>query len=222
MPYPEGIPEETYSGINLYIWLAAIVIHFISAVVVSRRASETKEVQSLRALLFSYAWFVLVLGINRIFFVWAYLSPVEAHYSLLLGIGYICASIAFAPCIMILEKYFVKKTKKIFSFFSLVIVGFSVVSVFLPDTLLTIRTTIQLMSIGVSIIWFMIYFWIIKSTTEAPRKKAINLVLSLLLAVSAFTLDSEFMISTGLIPLIVAPILYLIGIAGFTIILMQK
>lgn len=221
MPVPESIPTDTYAGINLDLWIISIILHYICAVLLIMKARSTREVISLRRLLFSYAWFVISLGLNRIFFTWAYLAPTPEEYSLYLGLGYLFATLALLPVYIVLEKYYVTTTKNIFTVVAVILTALSLISVFLPENLYAVRTTLQLMGMGASVLWFFLYIWIIKQTTGAPRQKAIKLLLSVFIAILGFTLDSEMILVLQIIPPYVAPIVYSFGFCLMTYVLIR-
>lgn len=214
MPFPSNIPTTAYEGIPLYIWIASIVIHLMGTIIIKKKANASKELISLNKLLNSYTIFLLLLGINRVFFLAAYLSPEHSidFYNLFLSFGYICAAFSVTPLIYTLEKYMIQKTKFIFSGISLLIVVLSIISAFLPDSLEEIRGTIQLMSLAPALIWFMLYIWIIKNSTGAPQKKAIFTVVAVFILLIGFFLDSEMILTLGTLPVIVAPLIYMIGV----------
>lgn len=222
MPFPKDIPVEVYSGLNLYLWLGAVVLQFACSFLIFLRAKSTKDVQILRSLLNGYTIFALSMGINRIFFLWAYLTPSWENYYLFLGIGYVFATGALVPVIFVLEKYFTKKSHFIFTVLTGILVIFSLISIFLPDDLLQIRSLLQILGFGTSLIWFFLYFYIIKITTGQPRKKAIIIVIAVVLAALGFTIDSEMVISMQIVPFYVAPLLYIIGVVILTIALYRK
>ena len=222
MPFPAEIPVDVYSGINLNLWFVAVVLQFVCSGLIFIRAKSTKDVQILRSLLHGYGVFALSMGINRIFFLWAYLTPSWENYYLFLGIGYVFATGALVPVIFVLEKYFTKKTHFIFTVLTGILVIFSLISIFLPDELLSIRSLLQILGFGTSLIWFFLYFYIIRITTGQPRKKAIIIVFAVVLAAIGFTIDSEMVISMQIIPYYIAPILYIVGVLILTMALFKR
>jgi hypothetical protein len=217
--------EGLYTGWNLYLWYSAIVVQLIISILLFVRSKKLKEMESVYRLVQAYGFFFLAMAINRFFFLWAYipiLGYFPPNYSLYLGIGYIFCSAALVPVIFVIEKFIVKKTKYIFTVLCTLLVIMAIITIFLPDNLVEIRNTMQLMGLGTSLIWFILYFWMIKNTFGDPRKKAINTVLGVIIALLGFTLDSERFLQMNIIPVVIPPILYIIGSIILTWVLCKK
>jgi formate-dependent nitrite reductase membrane component NrfD len=87
----------------------------------------------------------------------------------------------------------------------------SIITFFLPSNLIAIRDTMQLMGLGTGLIWFVLYFWMVKQTTGSPRNKALLTILSVIIALMGFFFDSERVLQMHVFPVILPPILYIVG-----------
>jgi hypothetical protein len=203
------LPAEYLNTVDLYLWIAAIVVQFFAFMIFIKRGFKVVDLGTLRGLLLSYGLFFLFMGINRIFFILAYKTN---FYSESLGIGYVFASSGAVPVIYILEKYMVRKTKMMFTILTIITTAVCISPLVFPERLIELRELAQILALFSSLIWFILYFYIAKVTAGAPRKKALITILGMTLSAVGFTLDSERVLIMRLIPVWVAPILYIVGI----------
>lgn len=201
--------EGLYTGWNLWLWYSAIVIQLLISVLLFLKGRKITDIESLRWLIFSYAFFFLAMSVNRFFFIFSYITE---YYNLGLSIGYVACTVALIPVILTLEKFIMPKTHFFFTILCFIMVALSIFPFFLPDNLVDIRNTLQLIGLGTSVIWFFLYFWMVKITTGAPRQKAIMTIVALVIALAGFFFDSERVLAMKIFPVIVAPILYIAGV----------
>jgi hypothetical protein len=216
----QDIPGLYKPGIPLTLWWISIGLCAVIAILLILKSRTLKDTPSVHLLTISYAYFFFAFGMNRLFFIISYITP---YYNEGLGIGYAFASSSLIPVLYTIEKYIVKKTKFVFSIISIGIMLLCLLVIVFPEQLLTIRYTAQSLALLPGGVWFLLYLYMVKLSTGAPRMNAILSVLSVGIAVFGYFLDSEFIYGLRLdFTVYLAPILYIIGLVALAFVQLKK
>jgi hypothetical protein len=206
--YPSDIPQDYLNGLDLYLWILSIILLLIAAVAFFIQVKTEKEQTSARVMKTSMGMFCVLMSINKIAFILSYKT---AYYSELLAVGYITAILSLLSLVYYFEKMIVKRTHY---FFSIVCGGIAILASFVfifPEQLETIRDTIIILGFLPMGIVVFVWLWALKLSAGKLRKKAIGTFLGIILLEIGYMLDSEAIIKTGLLPDIVAPLLFILG-----------
>jgi hypothetical protein len=154
------------------------------------------------------------MGGTRILFIIGFYIPDSYDFYTLLG--YISGTSALIFWIYVLEKYLVKKTKKIFTLITLVSFSFSILALFnIIDRSIALNLQYILLPFAIAVI-LILYLYLIKKTTGTVRKKAVGILIGLALVLIGQVMDGETFISAlPTFPLLVAPIIMIGGIITF-------
>ncbi len=217
---PEGLKGiGYYQGISLILWILVIILLLISVCLFAIKAFKTEEGKGLRMMLIAYSVFCLFYGLTRIIYIIAVYNPPNYDFFVILGFLFMLLGIIY--WLFILETYIIKFTKKIITIINLIgfVIGLITLSgyfIFAISEMLIWRIIIYTLgSVSIGII-MIIYVYLIIKTTGTPRKKAIGILVGLILVYITNIMDSEFFISTFTIHLVITPIIMIIGIIIFT------
>lgn len=206
--YLQGV-EGLYTGLNLAAWWAAAGIMLIISILLHQKAKRYSQTPTLAKVLNAYSIFFFLLMVNRVFFILSYITAV---YNLSLSLGYFTVALGFFAVVYVIEKEIVKQTRFIFSIITMIIVILAFISIWLPDNLATIRDTLQLAAMGPGAFIFILYFFMVKMSTGDPRRKALIQIFGLALAFIGYALDSDAAYRTGMLPIMLAPCLHIVGL----------
>ncbi|HMF30914.1 MAG TPA: hypothetical protein VKK79_05850 [Candidatus Lokiarchaeia archaeon] len=201
-------------GINLFLWVGAITIMYITGIVFFVRAAKKDLPPSQVWLNRSFGLLFFLMGVTRIVFILGYI--IEAYYNFLLALGYAVASLSLLPIVATFEKWATPQTKRFFTIVAIIICVIAFYFVFTPAQSALSRT---IQDIGMPVVaaeFAILYIWIIKNSTGNVRKKAISTFLGALVFVVGILLDSESIIEEWILisPFLIdiAPIVFAIGV----------
>jgi hypothetical protein len=143
-------------------------------------------------------------------------------YFRFLSIAYTFGYISLISIIFVGEKEIVN-TKYIFSYATACTIAINVIFlIFLPNLVLIIRyANYVLISIETGIALF-VYFYLSEKTTGELRTIAIITLIALIIITVAFILQTDFLISSGLVSPYISQILLIIGLTLFTYEIIRK
>ncbi len=206
---PPGTPDDYARGFDLYLWIAAIVLHYVFMVIFIKRAKSV-EYKSQKWLFAAYATFFGLYGITKILFIYAVWDP--ANYDFWVNLGYVFGVICFVPIIAHIEKFLVPKTKFIFTILGLGLFVVSLLGLFpFLGRDFVLEVTYIASPVLLSIV-FILYMVLIKQSTGFIRTKTAWTLLGMIFFAIAVILDGEGILTLQIIPLWVAPVVYLVGI----------
>ena len=200
--------------IDTPLWILTISLMYFVGFLIFRRSRSEELIQSQKSLFRAYAKFLWVMGITRILFVLAYL--VDGFYKTGLTWGYFFGVLSLIDLIRVLEKYITPQTRFFFTGFSIVITLVTLVSVFLPETSETIRLIQQYGMPVIALLFFGLFGVLFKRSTGKIKKKAIQLLLAMIVIIVGIVLDSEnLVLEKNLLPVYIAPIVFSTGVLLF-------
>jgi len=139
----------------------------------------------------------------------------ELYFRLLL-ISYIFGNLAFLTIIFTAEKRIIN-TRYCLSFVTLLMVGVNIVFLtFFPHLTVIIRYVNYGVNGTEIAILLLAYLYLIKKTSGELRRIAIITLTGIAIASSAVLLQSDFLISSGLISPYISPIFFIVGLGLFT------
>ncbi|MFX0083879.1 MAG: hypothetical protein ACFE94_19175 [Candidatus Hodarchaeota archaeon] len=143
-------------------------------------------------------------------------------YFRFLSIAYIFGYISLISIIFVGEKEIVN-TKYIFSYATTITIAINVIFlIFFPDLVLIIRyVNYVLISIETGVA-LLVYLYLSRKTAGELRKMAIVTLIALIIVAVAFILQTDFLISSGLVSPYFSQILFIIGITLFTYEIIRK
>ncbi len=206
---PADIPVEYMDGLDLFLWSASIVFLFAGVAMFIQYANKSGLLESTKKLFYSFAALCFFMGINKISFILAYLTP---YYHEALAIGYIAAALSLVYMLFVMERYLVKRTGYIFTGFSVFIAIFMSSVLLFPRMLETIRNTGMIMGSIAPLLILAIWIIAAVQVIGLPRKKAVMTLFGFILVYLAYFLDSELIIRLRMIDDSIAPLLFCSGL----------
>ncbi len=211
---PYNVNLKTTVWVIVMGYLAIIGIFFLY-----KASKSSEEVISQKAMLRSIGLFFLLYLAVRFFFI---LSDYERNangesllYFRYVAISYIFQIIAFINIIYVFEKYIIKRTRYMMSISILIVLGINVIIIFFPLYMSTARyINYGLLYTEVAILVLLFLYLAIKTPGEL-RKNAIFTMIGLIILVAASFLDSDFLITAGIVQPYYSPIVYAIGATIF-------
>lgn len=202
-----------YEGISLIIWIVAIIILIVASILFIYK-SKHADIKSQKMLYIGYSLFLLFFALTRIFFI---IGVYEADaftgaYDFYTNLGYIMGIIGLISWLYIVETYMIKKTKRIFSIFAIIVFMISIIALLGPlSREFALQLIYILMPVAIGAIT-LLYGYIIVKTMGTIRKKALWLLIGLLIVIVGHFMDSQFFIEafTGF-PLEIAPSIMIVG-----------
>ncbi len=167
----------------------------------------------------AFSFFIVFFILQRVSFILSdyvrYSSGKTDLYSRLVIFGYIFLIIGFLNLIYILEKNVIQKSRFIISIIIVVFFGINIVMLFFPGFLGLVRILNYIISYSEVFLLLLIYIYVMIKTTGTPRKKAIITFVGLLLMMIGAILDSEALLTSGIVSYAYDPILTAIGASLF-------
>ncbi|MHA1733124.1 MAG: hypothetical protein ACTSU5_14345 [Promethearchaeota archaeon] len=214
---PAGLQGIGYlEGPDLYLWLACIVACFACGVLLLAKASKF-EMPIQKRLFLGYALFCIFYGFTRIFFAWGVLDSDNYDYWTMWG--YVTVLVAVIFLLGVLERYMLKEianTHFLLTIASLVMLGVSMAGLFgliERSAFLNFIYAVAMADAGVVAV---LYLYLIVKGVGSVRQKMVLGFLGVLVLFLGMALDSEAGLSTGLIPLVIPPIVTMAGLLLFT------
>ncbi|MHA1146667.1 MAG: hypothetical protein ACTSR8_00295 [Promethearchaeota archaeon] len=213
LPYDVGLKTTFWVIVLCYIAIVATLF-----VLKSMRTS--KEIPSQRAMFRAIGLFFYLVILARIFFI---LSDYERDphgetdlYFQFVAASYICSIIGFLFIIIIGEKYIIKPGK---FFMTFIIIGFLIFNViiliFFPG-LFTIARYINYGLLYTEVILITLIFgYLVSKTSGDLRKNALLSLIGMCVMATASFLESDVLISSGIVQPYYSPVLFAIGISLF-------
>ncbi|GAB4312788.1 MAG: hypothetical protein Kow0069_13640 [Promethearchaeota archaeon] len=206
---PEGTPAEYLRGVDLPIWMAAITLHYVFAFVFASR-SRKADLASQKWLYRAFAAFMATYGVTRVLFAVAVYDP--DNYDAWVNLGYVFGIAAFVPIIVVVERFLIPQTKFAFSALGVVL---SVVSVLGLAASLEREFILQVTQVAAPVLFgvvFLLYVVLVKQSTGIIRKKSARTLVGMLFLGLGIVLDGEAVLTLGVVPLWIAPVVYLLGV----------
>ncbi len=203
--------------IKVISWLIVIVILAILATYFYIQMFKvSKEIKLKRQYFGSLATWLFCYMITRIFFIFSDIER-DLHdktlfYYQLVGIGHLFNTIGVLFMIYIGEKYFLKNKRPYISYIlsSIIIVG--IIALFFPQFIEIVRN-INLIDIYFSwAVFILIFITIYRKTTGKLRRVTLISILGILIALIGAFIETDFLLSTGMIPPYLTPIIFSVGI----------
>lgn len=221
-------------------WLIVIIYTSIIGILFLVKMSKAKEIKSQKEMFRSIAIFLFLFMGLRVFFL---LSDFERDancesilYFQYVFMGYVCSVSAFLSLLMFGEKYLIKGTKHVPTIIILIGVVIDLIMVFtfplivntiasnspstpIEDVIKNVGTLVRYfnyfinyMSIGIILI---LYLYLIAKSTGGLRRNSIITVIGLAISSLSALLESDAILSSGLIPPYISPVLFALGITIF-------
>lgn len=207
--YPSGY----YQGISLILWLIASGLFFLTFTLFFIKGSKFK-LKSMKMTYFAYGIVLLMLGFTRIFFIVAVYIP--DNYDFYTTLGYLTGIGGMIFWLYVIESYLVTKTKRIFTIICLITFSISAIALsgaVSRDFALNIQFILLPAALGIITL---LYIYIILKATGNVRIKAIWVLVGLALIAISQVMDGQgFILAFPDFPLIIAPIIMIIGILLF-------
>lgn len=199
-----------YEGVSLILWILAVIILFSAFILFLNKALRS-DVKETRFGYLSMANFSLFFGLCRLFYLFSVYDP--PNYILHVVLGYLFTSIALLFIIYEVETQVITQTKKLFTVITLIMVIISIITVIgLTTRDLALLLMYLLMPLSTGILAIMYVYFISKSSGKI-RKKAIFILIAIMLVFFAHLLDTETFISLTypIIPLELPPLMMCSG-----------
>lgn len=198
-----------YEDISLILWIVSSILMYIGFILYTKKATEI-EMKSQKMMFYAHGTFALCMGTVRIFFIIAFHN--YDYYDFYTTLGYVIGIVGLIFWLYTLETYLIKKTKKIFTFISIIILGISLLSLFGAATRELALTLIWvLLPLATGLIIFL-YIYLIFKTTGIVRKKVIWLLIGLAFIFIGHSMDSDAFVSIApWFPLFIPPIILMVG-----------
>jgi hypothetical protein len=197
-------------GVNLVLWLIAIVTIYIVGTTFFLRAQRDGIMDSQKRFYQSFGFFFFTMGVTRIFFVASYW--IEPYYNLLLVIGYSFAALSLVPLVATIEKYMITQSKHFFTAIGIILTLLSFYFIVFPSQS-EISRTIQY--VGMPVLggsFILLYLFVIKNSIGSLRSKAMKTLMGMIIFTLGIILDGEDLLVSGAIPIHLPPIIFTIGI----------
>ncbi|MHA1146666.1 MAG: hypothetical protein ACTSR8_00290 [Promethearchaeota archaeon] len=200
--------------------LTIIYIGIIAVIFFIRMTKAPEEPKSQKAIFRSTGFFFVCYIMIRIFFL---LSDFERDakgitdlYSQYVIIGYTFGNLAFLNIIAFAEKYLMKKGRYLITYIIIIFIGFNIfMLIFFPYMLDLIRLLNYALNYTEFGIILFFYLFLIFKTTGQIRKNAATALFGLAITGVGIVLEMDILLSSGLIPPYLSPILFSIGITIF-------
>ena len=208
-----------YRGVNLTLWLIAIVTMYIAGIIFFHRASQKDLIVSQVWLYRSFGLVFIIMSLTRISFIFGYF--IEPYYNFFLSLGYTFAAISLLPIVITFERFIVTNTHK---FFSIVGTALCIIAIYFNIFPSESQLSRTIQDIGMPVIalsFLILYAWVIRHSAGDVRHKAIMTLVGMVVFVVGIILDSESIIF-GLSPISAiivmdsSPIIFWLGIVIMT------
>ncbi|MHA1791098.1 MAG: hypothetical protein ACTSVI_00550 [Promethearchaeota archaeon] len=197
---PEGIPAIYYHGINLYINIFGILLFIVfGLLLIFRHPENSTDIQNRINL--GYGLFSIFYAGCRIFFIIGVWYPNESwssnSYDSFTVVGYFFAAVGMTSIIFVVEKYFIPKTKHLFS-----VLGIIISVIFALGIMMIVPRYFALYLSYISspfllAVLIILYLYLAVKGTASIRKNAITIIVAILLMGLAAVIDGEFVIKAA-------------------------
>ncbi len=198
------------------LWILLIILLFLSGGLFLIKAI-TLDMKSQKMIYFGLSIFLYCFGITRsLFFIsWTCLNVFEGCSEFYMILGFITGILGLICWIFVLETYLVK-TKKVFSILTIASFVISLIALFGLTDRPTALNIIYILLPGVVLTIIILYIYLIIKSTGIVRKKAIGLLIGIIVFVIGHMMDySKSPLSFGVTE-IISPLLSIVGIVIFT------
>jgi len=198
------------------LWFVACGIGVIMGLIFIKRARKMKgDVKSQKQVFYGYSLFYFMYIITRILFIFSDIARINhsSYYDTFVSGAYIFTAIALLMMISTIEKYLIKKTKRIFTFIVLAGLIFILVLFFIStfeEGILSILRTINtlIMLIG-GLLIFILYSMLVKYSVGTLRRNSIFSLIGIITIALGMVSDMDAL--STVIPLYIPPIIVSIG-----------
>ncbi len=203
-------------------WLIVIVYLVILGIVfLIRMKNADRDFKSQRLLFRSLALVFYFYILNRFFFI---LSDFERnlnnttpfHYQLV-NIGYIFSEIAFLNLLYFAEKFAIKKTKFLLTYITTIVIIIEIILVFNPAYFGIVRILTYSLSYTLLLLIFILFLRLTINSTGILRRNFLLTLVGLVIIAAGGILETDVLLSTGIIPPWLTPVLFAIGATIITI-----
>ena len=199
--------------------IVMIYLTIIGTLFLIKAKKAPKEVPSTGAL-FRAMTLVLYLYIAaRFFFI---LSDYERDphgettlYFRFVALSYICGIFGYLGMMYVFEKYIYKKTKFFLTYFVIIMLVVDMIMIFFPDLMGIVRYINYGLFYFEGAVLYLLYIYVFRNTTGKLRKNALIAIIGLVIIAIAAILESDDLISSGLVLPYYSPILFAIGVTVF-------
>ena len=213
---PDGFPPEYMNTIDLYLWIASLLVGLIGAFLFLKRR-KASEIDIQRDLYFGLALFLFLFSLMRIAYILSVKLPFEdpgKDYDFYTSLGYVFGLAGLGGFLYGIERSIITKTKHLLTIFTYVVVVLGALSAFnVFDRSISMSATYAVVILD-TLIMMILYLWLVKKTTGIIRKRTFIAFLGIVMLFASTMLDSQaaFSLAPGL-NLLIAPIIATVGIA---------
>ncbi len=187
---PPGTPAIYwgFTSVNLYVNLFCVVLFIIFGLllIVSRKNDDAEIFKKIKR---GYGLFAVCYAMCRLFFIFGvWFSDLYELYTMM---AYIWVAVGIECIIVVIENYMVTKTKHVFTVFGLIVIALlfiGVLGIIAQDVARTIST---LGSPVMLVLLAILYIYIAVTGTASVRRKAILMIVAMVLIGGGAILDSE-------------------------------
>jgi hypothetical protein len=199
------------------LWIATMCFLAIDGILFVIKASKVKQERKLKRDIFrALAIFCFSCIVERNSF-----GESELYFRFL-GIAYTFAGLALQYLIVVGEREIIN-TKYAISFTNLFVITINIIFLIFFPNLVRIIRYINYILVGIEVgIIFIIYLYLIKKYTGELRKIALLTLIALSLISSAYVLQTDYLISTGLISPYFSQVFFIIGLTLLAYEIIQK
>ncbi len=201
-----------YQGVSLVLWIIVLILLFTLSALFMFKAIKVED-HGPRNGNIAFGLFGLFFGLVRVVFFIGVFNPDD--YDFYINIGYIFLIISLLFILYVLEFQVVTNTKKIFFISTLVALFFSLISLIGVASRYLALTFIWLLLPFAASSICLLYLYLIYKTDGVVRKKAALILISIILIMTSFMMDSEAIISSYPNSLEITPTIMIVGILLF-------
>ncbi|MHA1731322.1 MAG: hypothetical protein ACTSU5_05230 [Promethearchaeota archaeon] len=213
---PEGLQGIGYMrGLDLYFWFACIAVLFGGAVAFIWKGTRA-ETPVQKKIYAGYGLFAACYGVTRIMYTLGVLIP--DYYDEYTIAGYVFGLAALAFIINVVERYLLKdvlNTRQAFTTISASMLAISVLGLFGVIARYAFLYFLYAVIIADVVILCVLFGFLVAKTTGELRRKTVLSFLGIVVVFLGNFTDSELFLSTFRIPLVIPPILHIVGLAIF-------
>ena len=200
-----------YEGNSLILWIIGICLLYVSSILFLLKAIKI-ELKDPKVGFIAYFLFCSIFGSARLVFTIGNITP--ESYDFFTSIGYILSPLALVPILYVVETQIVTSTKKFFLIVTIIGIIIALISLIFPESRYFALTMLSIMMPISTVSIIILYLYVIVKTSGKVRKKAVLILIGLLLIGLSHVLDSEYLVRS--LPLEIAPIILIIGAFIFT------
>lgn len=202
-----------YEGVSLILWIISIILILLSAVLYFLKILKL-ETKSIKMTFFAFGVFFSLFGFTRIVYIIAVYN--SRYYDFYTTLGYIFIIIGLIFWLYVLESYVITITRRALMIICLVVFIIALIALIgATSRYIALIALYFLLPVSIGAI-YIIYVYLAYNTSGRARKKAIGILIGMILIAISHFMDSELFLSNfRYVPLEITPIVMILGILVF-------